>query len=50
MNGPDNHVKLGKNDVELNSAIPGPDLANRLCGCIYEASARAGRNLKSEIL
>ncbi|OEU51403.1 MAG: hypothetical protein BA861_01435 [Desulfobacterales bacterium S3730MH5] len=32
----------------LNSAIPGPDLANRLWGCIYEASARAGRNLQSK--
>ncbi|OEU80821.1 MAG: hypothetical protein BA865_11460 [Desulfobacterales bacterium S5133MH4] len=27
MNGPDNHVKLGKNDVELNSAIRNPQSA-----------------------
>ncbi len=48
MNGFDNHLKLRYNDVQLNSGIPGPDLANRLCGCIYETSARARPN--SEIL
>ena len=50
MNGPDNHVKSRQNDVQLNSAIPGPDLANRLCGCIYETNARAGRNPKYYIV